>query len=89
MTSQQMLTLHVYEALEDETSKTSYVLQTLWRDLSSDYDIIGPYYTSEGGLKSKFLVAWHVYMMPCVSFTSSISKLYQLCVMELVQTLRH
>ena len=90
MTPQQMLTLHdVYEVLEDDkTSKTSYVLQTLWRDLSSDYDIIGLYYTSEGGLKSKFLVAWHVYVTPCVSFTSSISKLYQLCVMELVQTLR-
>ena len=48
----------MYEALEvEKTSKTSYVLQTLWRDLSSDYDIIGPYYTSEGGLKSKFLLA--------------------------------
>ena len=60
MTPHEMLTLHdVYEALEtvDKTSKTSYVLQTLWRDLSSDYDIIGPYYTSEGGLKSKFLLA--------------------------------
>ncbi len=29
----------------------------LWRDLTSDYDIIGPYYTSSGGLKNKFLVA--------------------------------
>ena len=59
MTPHELLTLHdVYEALEvEKTSKTSYVLQTLWRDLSSDYDIIGPYYTSEGGLKSKFLLA--------------------------------
>ena len=59
MTPHEMLILHdVYEALEvDKTSKTSYVLQTLWRDMSSDFDIIGPYYTSEGGLKSKFLVA--------------------------------
>ena len=59
MTSEEMTTLHdVYQALDvDKTAKTSYVLQTLWRDLSSDYDIIGPYYTSEGGLKSKFLLA--------------------------------
>ena len=26
-------------------SKTTYVLQTLWRDLTSEYDIIGSYYT--------------------------------------------
>ena len=59
-TSHQMLTLHdVYEPLEDnQTSKTSYVLQTLWKDLSSDYDIIGLYCTSEGDLKSKVLVAY-------------------------------
>ena len=59
MTPQEMSTLQdVYEVLKpDKTSKTSYILQTLWRDLSSDYDIIGPYYTSSGGLKSKFLLA--------------------------------
>ena len=60
MTPHEMLTLHdVYEDLNkvDKTAKTSYVLQTLWRDLSSDYDIIGPYYTSSGGMKSKFLLA--------------------------------
>ena len=56
-----MSTLHdVYEYLDQctvNTSKTSYVLQSLWRDLSSDYDIIGPYYTSSDGLKNKFLIA--------------------------------
>ncbi len=39
MTPYEMVTLHgVYDALDtvDKTSKTSYVLQTLWRDLSSD-----------------------------------------------------
>ena len=59
MNSTDLSTLHdVYEYLDkqaDKTSKTSYILQTLWRDLSSDYDIIGPYYTSDGGSKNKFL----------------------------------
>ena len=59
MTLEDMVTLRdVYNTVEeDKTSKTSYVLQTLWRDLSSDYHMVGPYYTSEGGLKSKFLLA--------------------------------
>ena len=52
MNSSEMSTLHdVYEVLDqhtENTSKTSYVLQSLWRDLSSDYDIIGPHYTSSG-----------------------------------------
>ena len=43
MNSTDLSTLHdVYEYLDkqaDKTSKTSYILQTLWRDLSSDYDI--------------------------------------------------
>ena len=60
MTPEEMSTLHdIYKCFdqEEKTEKTSYVLQTLWRDLTSDYDIIGPYYTSSGGLKNKFLVA--------------------------------
>ena len=61
MSSAEMSILHdVYEYLDqctENTSKTSYILQSLWRDLSSDYDIIGPYYTSSGGLKNKFLIA--------------------------------
>lgn len=28
--------------------KTTYVLQTLWRDLTSNFDVLGPHYTSEG-----------------------------------------
>ena len=34
--------------------KTDYVLQTLWRDLSSNTDIVGPFYTSNGPLQAKF-----------------------------------
>ena len=89
MTPHEMLTRHdVYEALEvDKTSKTSYVLQTLWRDMSSDFDIIGPYYTSEGGLKSKFLVAclydamrhFKVVAVVCDGASANLTSLKTLC----------
>lgn len=51
----------MYESIDadNRTRKTVYVLQTLWRDLMSEFDIIRPYYTSTSGLKSKFL-------LPCV-----------------------
>ena len=39
------------------TSKADYVLQTLWRDLSTNHDIIGPYYTSTGTFDAKFMLA--------------------------------
>ena len=57
MTSEEMSSLLDIYVDREKTDKTSYVLQTLWRGQSSDYDIIGPYYTSSGGLKNKFLVA--------------------------------
>ena len=48
--------LHDYSLLdEDEKIKgTHYMLQFVWRDLSSKYDIIGPYYSSAQG---KFTMA--------------------------------
>ena len=62
MTSVEMQTLQdVYDTLssDSKTQKTTYALQTLWRDLTSEYDIIGPYYTSASTMKSKFL-------LPCI-----------------------
>ena len=41
---------------EDERSqKTTYVVQFLWRDLSSDFDVIGPYFTIDSTMEAKFL----------------------------------
>ena len=37
--------------------KASYILQFFWRDITSNYDITGPYYTSENGLDHKFIMA--------------------------------
>lgn len=58
MTHDEMSTLcDVYQTLHPDfrEKRTTYVLQTLWRDLTSDFDIIGPHYTSEGTMQvSKF-----------------------------------
>ena len=50
MTPEELSTLQdLYAELDDTSlSKTTYVLQTLWRDHSTDHDIVGPYYTSAG-----------------------------------------
>ena len=95
MTSKETSTLHdIYEHFdqEDKTAKTSYILQTLWRDLTSDYDIIGPYYTSSDGLKSMFLVAciydalrqfewfnFSVVAITCDDASSNLTALKALC----------
>ena len=39
----------VYQCLEsDKASQTSYILQFLWRDLTSSFDIVGPYFQVNG-----------------------------------------
>ena len=60
MTVQEMATLSdLYENLETDSKaeKTNYVMQTLWRDLSSECDIVGPYYTTNGPFKAKYMLA--------------------------------
>lgn len=59
MTSDEMRSLQdVYDIMDIgcKTEKTSYVLQTLWRDCTSEFDIIGSYYTSSSTMKSKALL---------------------------------
>ena len=58
MTPHEWPLLHdVFESLDPETTaaRCSYVLQTMWRDLTSPYDIIGPYFTTESSIEHKFL----------------------------------
>lgn len=55
-----MPTLHnAYQLVNEESARehTSYILQFLWRDLTSSFDVVGPYYTSSGPLESKFIVS--------------------------------
>ena len=49
----------IYQLLEDDrrTKLTNYILQFLWRDLTSGFDIVGPYFTSEDVVTAKFVSA--------------------------------
>ena len=54
MTADEMSTLKdLYLSLEEDPTvkKADYILQTLWRDHSTNLDILGPYYTSTGTCK--------------------------------------
>ena len=60
MSPDDMSSLHDAYQLVDETSaskQTSYILQFLWRDLTSSFDVVGPYFTSSTQLESKFIVS--------------------------------
>ena len=60
MTANEMATLRdLYAVLNNESqvAKADYILQTLWRDTSSNCDIVGPYYSSCGGFKAKYMIA--------------------------------
>ena len=59
MTHEQLTTLaDVYEELEeDQAKKVTYILQFMWRDISSKYDVIGPYFTSSSGLDARLTAA--------------------------------
>lgn len=51
MTADDMATLQdLYLSIDEDPGlkKADYVLQTMWRDHSSNLDIVGPYYTSAG-----------------------------------------
>ena len=60
ITSDDLGPLHdVYQTLQPDhrTQKTWYVLQYLWRCTVSDFDILGPYYTSSESMKAKFILS--------------------------------
>ena len=71
MNPEDMSSLHdVYMSLGDEQpQQANYMLQFVWRDLTSSFDIVGPYYSSSESLKSKFILA-------CVFETIKIFQLY-------------
>ena len=52
MSADDLASLHdVYQTLQPshQTEQASYVLQYMWRCLSSDFDIIGPYFPATKG----------------------------------------
>ena len=59
MTSKDMSSLtDVYRLLQipKTVAHTSHILQFLWRDLTSSYDIVGPYFTCAGSIDSTFIL---------------------------------
>ena len=72
--------LDVYSTYNDmgqRADQTNYIMQFLWCDLSSSYDIVGPYYTSSGSFKSKSIV-------PCIMETIKLFHLYNFKTIALV-----
>lgn len=60
MTSKDLASLNdVYSLLQNSEAnkQTSCVLQFLWRDLTSEYDIVGPYFTCSSSVEGKFVLA--------------------------------
>jgi len=49
----------IYQLLEVDwhTKLINYILQFLWRDLTSSFDVIGSYFTSEDTITAKFISA--------------------------------
>lgn len=39
----------------ESCQKTTYIMQFLWRDLSSKFDVIGPYFTLSSTVEAKCL----------------------------------
>ena len=95
MSSSECASLHdVYESLdqEEQCQKTSYMLQFLWRDLSSYYDVLGPYFTLSSTADAKYLhsvvvktmlvfhqFSFHVRALLCDGASSNLALLKVFC----------
>ena len=43
--------------LDNHIQQTDHMLQFLWRDLTSSFDVIGPYFSSNETMSTKFVMA--------------------------------
>ena len=60
MSHQELASLaDIYQLLDPEypSKQTTYILQFLWRDLTSPFDVVGPYFTSSGSLENSFILS--------------------------------
>jgi len=58
MSSEDQSTLHdVFQLFDSDhrTKQTNYILRFLWRDTTSSFDIVGPFYTSHSTIEGKFV----------------------------------
>jgi hypothetical protein len=68
----------VYQMLSDnQVKQTSYIMQFLWRDLTGDYDIVGPYFTCSQTISSRFVYC-------CLMETIKLFHLHGLKIMLLI-----
>ena len=95
MSSDECQSLHdVYEAIDDDEAcqKATYILQFLWRDLSSDFDVIGPYFTLSATIEARSLYSmvtktmlafhkygFHVRALLCDGASSNLSLMKIFC----------
>ena len=91
----ELRSLHdVYELLDADfgTHQTTYVVQFMWRDITSDFDVIGPYFTCENSLEMNFLAAclfeamyvfetytYHILGLICDGASCNLAMLKRLC----------
>eukprot|EP00733_Pompholyxophrys_punicea_P000252 Pompholyxophrys_punicea_v1_NODE_53_length_4254_cov_18.877590.p1 type:complete len:841 gc:universal NODE_53_length_4254_cov_18.877590:1608-4130(+) len=71
MTKDDMISLHdIYKVMDSQNDiPASYILQTIWRDCTSDFDFVGPYFSSPNGFDHKFL-------MSCFLETAKMGEIY-------------
>lgn len=75
-----------------DQQKTSYILQFLWRDLTSEFDVIVPYFTCANSWDHKFLLEcvmstiqaftlydFHVRVLACDRASSNLALIKLLC----------
>ena len=95
MSSDEFISLHdEYEGLceDKKCQQTSYVVQFLWRDLSSSFDVVGPYFNCSSSLEMQFLhsmvvrtmlafsqFGFHVRALLCDGASSNLSLLKLFC----------
>ena len=95
MSPEDMSSLHdAYQLVNESTAheQTSCILQFLWRDLTSSFDVVGPYYTSSSPLESEFITSYifetlrvfhlygfHTCTLVCDGASSNVSALKSIC----------
>ncbi len=55
MSSVEFISLHEGLNEDERCQKTSYMLQFVWRDLSSDFDVVSPYFNCPSTMETQFL----------------------------------
>ena len=60
MSEKDQASLHdVFQTIDPDNhiQQTDHMLQFLWRDLTSSFDVIGPYFSSNETMSTKFVMA--------------------------------